>query len=42
MIGTIPGDLDRIILGFDVGTDLESLDVSFDFSNDGKLEGLFI
>ena len=40
MIGTILGNVDVITLGIDVVTDLGSLDVSSDGSNDVKLEGL--
>ena len=35
---TILGDVDGITLGIDVGTELYSLDGSFDYSNYGKLE----
>ena len=41
MLGKIPGDVYGITLGLDVGTYLDSLDVSFDSSNDGKLKGIF-
>ena len=40
--GTILGNVDRITLGINIGTDLGFLDVSFDCSNEGKLEGLFL
>ena len=42
VLGTILEDVDGIIPGLDVETDLGYLDVSFDCSNDGKLEGLLI
>ena len=42
VLGTILGNLDGIIIVIDVGTQLDSLDVSFDGSNDGKLECLFL
>ena len=42
MLVTIIGNLDRITLGIDVGTELGYLDGSFDSSNDGKLESLFL
>ena len=42
VIGTILGNADRITLGIDVGTELVSLDVSFDCFNVGKLVRLFI
>ena len=38
--GTILGNLERIILGIDVGTELGSSYVSFDGPNGGNLEGL--
>ena len=37
VLGTLLGDVDGITLGIDVGTDLCSLDLSFDSFNDGKL-----
>ena len=42
VIGAILGNVYRITRGLDVGTDLGSLDGSFDDSNGGKLEVLFI
>ena len=42
MLVTILGNLDGTTLGVDVGTELVSLDVSFDGSNYVKLEGLFL
>ena len=39
---TIIGNVDVITLGLDVGTDMGSLDVSFDGSNDDKREGLLL
>ena len=42
MIGTILVDVDVIILGLDVGTELGSLDGSFDGYNDSKLKGLLL
>ena len=41
MIGTILGNVYVIRLGIDVGIELGSLDIIFDDSNDGKLEGFF-
>ena len=38
----ILGNVDRITLGIDVGTNLNSLDRSFDGSNNGKLEVLLM
>ena len=37
VLGTILINVDVITLGFDIGTDLVSLDGSSDRSNDGKL-----
>ena len=42
MLGTIIGNIYGITLGMDVGTELISLDGSFDVFNDGKLEGLLL
>ena len=42
MLGTIFGNVDVITFGLDVGTDMGSLDVSFDDSNDDKREGLLL
>ena len=42
VIGTLLGNVDRITLGIDVGTNLNSLDRSFDGSNNGKLEVLLM
>ena len=42
VIGTILGDVYGIILGLDVGTELDSLDGSFDNSNDGKVGRLLL
>ena len=42
VLGTILGNLDRIKLGIDVGTELGSLDEFFYISNYGKLEQLFL
>ena len=42
VLGTILVNADGITLRLDVGTDLVYLYVSFDGSNDGKLEGLFL
>ena len=42
MLGDTLGNVDEITLRLDIGTELGLLDVSFDGSNDGKLEGLFI
>ena len=42
MIGAIPVNVDEITLGLDIGTVVISLDGSFDSSNNGKLEGLFL
>ena len=42
MFGTILGNVDRITLGLDIGTELGSLDISFDDYKDGKLEGFII
>ena len=39
---TVLGNVDVITLGFDVGTELGSLDGSFDGPNYGKLEGLLL
>ena len=36
------GNVDSIVLGIDVGTDLGSLDGSFDVYNDVKLEWLLL
>ena len=41
VIGNIIVNVYLIKPGIDVGTYLGSLDVSFDGSNDGKIEGLF-
>ena len=41
-IGTILGNVDGITLGINIGTYMVSLDLSFDGSNDGKLERLFL
>ena len=38
----ILGNIDGIRVGFDVGTELSSLDGYFEGSNDDKLEGLLI
>ena len=42
VLGTIFGNVDVITLGIDVGTDMGSLDVSFDGSNDDKRGGLLL
>ena len=42
VLGTILGNAYLITLGIDVGTELDSLDVSFYCSNVGKIEGGFI
>ena len=42
VFGIILGNVDRITLGIDIGTELGFLYRSFDDSNEGKLEGLFI
>ena len=42
MIVAILGNVYVITLGFDVGTDMVSLDESFIGSNYGKLEGLLL
>ena len=42
VLGTILADIDEITLGIDFGTDLLYLDGSFDGSNDGNFEGLFL
>ena len=42
VIGTILGNVDRITLGLDIETELGFLDVSFDGSNESKLEGLLL
>ena len=42
VIGTILGDVDWIDVALDVVTDLDSVYVSFDGSNDRKLEGLLL
>ena len=42
VIGAIHGNLDGIILGLDVGTEMVTLDGSFDGYNDMKLEGSFL
>ena len=39
MLGTILGNVDGITLSLDVGTELVSLDESFDGSNCGNIEG---
>ena len=39
---TVLGNVDSIVLGIDVGTDLDSLDGSFDVYNDVKLEWLLL
>ena len=41
-LGIIPGNVDGITLGIDVGAEIVSLDGSFDVSNDDKLEGLLL
>ena len=40
VLGTILGNVDRIILGLDVGTEIGYLDGFFDGYNYDKLEGL--
>ena len=42
VLGTILGNVDGITLGLDIGTEVRSLDVSFDGPNDRKLERLFL
>ena len=42
VLGTILLNVDEITLGHDVGTELVSLDGSFDGYNDGKLETVFL
>ena len=42
VLGTILVNIDGITFGFDVGTELGSVDGSFDGFNDDKLEGLFL
>ena len=42
MLGNIPGNVDGITLGLDVGTKLCSLDGSFDDSNDDNPESLLL
>ena len=42
VLGTILGDVDVPTLEIDVGTDLVSLDESFDGSNNGQVEGLLL
>ena len=42
VIGNVIGDVERITVGIDVGTELRPLDGSFDDSNGGSLEGLFL
>ena len=42
VLGPILLNIDIITLGNDFGTELGSLDVSFDGYNDGKIEGLFL
>ena len=42
VLGTILGNLDGITLRIDVGTELSSLDLSFDGYNDNTLEGLLL
>ena len=42
VLGTILGNVDVIILGIDIGTELGFLDGSLNVSNDGKLEGLLL
>ena len=42
VLGTIPGNLYGITLGIYIGTELVSLDVSFDGINCGKLEGFLL
>ena len=42
LFGTILGKLDIITLGINIGTELGSLYVSFDGSNDGKLGVFFL
>ena len=42
MLGTTLENGDRIILVIDIGTELGYLNLSFDGSNDGKLEGLLL
>ena len=42
VLGTILGNVDEIIFGCDVGTELDSFDESFDGSNDNNLQGSFL
>ena len=42
VLGTILGYADGITLGLDVGTELDYLDGSFDGSNRGNIQGLFL
>ena len=42
MLGTILGNLDRTTLVIDIGTELGSLDGSFDGSNYGRIESLLL
>ena len=42
VLGTILGNVDGITFAIDVVTELVSLDVYFDGSNDDKLEGSFL
>ena len=42
VLGNIPGNIDEILFGLDVETDLGYLNRSFDTSNDGNFEGFLI
>ena len=42
LLGTIIGNVDDITLSLDVGTNMWSLNGSFDDSNDNKLKGLLL
>ena len=42
VFGTILGNVDIITLGIDIGTELGCLDVPFDGSNEGNLEGFLL
>ena len=42
VIGTIIWNVDAVILGIDAGTELGSLDGSFDDPNDGNIEVLLL
>ena len=42
VFGTIPGNVDIIILGLDIGTELGFLYGSSDGSNEGNLEGFLL